>query len=210
MGFEELRPLCHGFARGQHRARGRIGVASWPAASQGPDEGDATVAAVALAQLGGGGDQQRSDLVDRGGPGFHRSAACGQQCPQCDGVLIFGHRDTLAGQSDAGGGVGVKRVGLALAAPGGAIRADHFHHGDPRLLQGCSQSHAIGTSPFHACHEDGALLARPGYRRSVPARAGAEFRIRDRLADRVQSRKVDGVQMCIGADDDGPWCCHDW
>jgi len=53
-----------------------------------------------------------------------------QQRSQGGGVFVFGHGQAMAGQCGASRGVGVQRVGFALAAPRGPIGAADLGHLD--------------------------------------------------------------------------------
>ena len=141
--LEELDALGQCLGGGPHRDGGRVAVGGGPASGQCRDQGGGAVAAVAFAQLGGCGDQQSMDLVGRGGMGLDRAAQGAQQRPQGAGVRVFGHGQTLAGQCGSRSGIGVERVGFALATACGPIRAaDLSPQGARRLQDGSGASDA--------------------------------------------------------------------
>jgi hypothetical protein len=107
LAVEKFNALGQSLRGRQHRHDRGIPVGGGPASSQYFDQPSGAVVAVAFAQLGGPGDQQRVDLVGRGGAGLDRAAACGQQRAQGGAVFAFGHRQAIAGQCGASGGVGI-------------------------------------------------------------------------------------------------------
>ena len=83
------------------------------------------------------------ELVDRGGTGLDRAAACSQQRSQHGGVAVFGHCQAVAGKGGASCGVGVQRVGFAFATACGPVGAIDLGHLDLCSLQhpGQTRSH---------------------------------------------------------------------
>jgi hypothetical protein len=98
VAFEELDALRQGLAGDQHRHGDGIVVGAGAAAGQcfaRPQRGGIT--AVAFAELGGGGDEEVFDLLDRRGAGFDCAAARDQQGFECAGGGVFGHGQAVAG-----------------------------------------------------------------------------------------------------------------
>jgi len=172
---EEFDALGQRLGGRQHRRGGGIAVGGGPASGQRCDQRGGAVAAVAVAQLGRRGNQQRVDLVGRRGAGLDRAAACGQQRAQGGGVSVFGHGQAIAGQGGASGGVGIYRVGFAPAAACGPIGAAHLGHLDLRGLQHPGQARAVTRDAFHPGHLDGAKALGPPERGLIARWACREF-----------------------------------
>ena len=119
------------------------------------------MAAVAVAQLGGGGDQQGVDLVGRCSVGLDRAAPGAQQRPQGACACVFGHGHAVAGQRGARSGVGIQRVRFALAAACGPIGAADLGHLDPGGLQYPGQPRTVAGGPFHPGDHDGPKALGP-------------------------------------------------
>jgi hypothetical protein len=91
-----------------------------------------------LTQPGGCGDQQRPHLADAGGAGLDGAGADQvQRADRLDDAIAgLGHHPRASRQHRLGGGVGVQRIGLALAAalaPVGPVHLDHLHAFGPQV-----------------------------------------------------------------------------
>ena len=167
------------------------------------------VAAVALAYLGGSGDEEVLDLLDGCGAGFDGAATGGQQGFECIGVGVFGDGWAVAGQRGAGGTVGIERVGFSLPAPGCPVGSVDFNDVNSVGLQCLCESGAVAAGALDSCGDDVTKAAGPADRGPVAGGVGAEFGVAERLAGVGDGGDVDGVQMGVGADDDSAWGCHD-
>ena len=210
LAFEELDALRQGLAGDQHRLGDRVFVSGGPAPGQGghqPQRG--RVAAVVLTQVGGAGDEEVLDLLDRRGTGFDRAAARGQQGLERLGVGILGYGQAVTGQHRPRRSVGVQWIGLALTAPGGPIRAVDLDDMNIAVLQRLGEPGTVGTGALDTGDEHLPEAARPADGDVVAGRVGAELGVAERLASVGDCRDVDGVEVGVDADDDALWGCHD-
>ena len=115
----------------------------------------------------------------------------------------------MAGQGRAGSCVGVEGIGLALAASPGPVGTVDLGHLDPGILQGAGQSGAVGAGALDPGAEYRPEALCPLHCQVVAGRAGGELRVSHGCSGLAERGEVDGVQMGVGADDDGPRCCHD-
>jgi len=175
-----------------------------PALRQRGDQGGGVVAAVAFAQLGRRGHQQGVELIGGGGVRLDRAAPGAQQRPQGGGVFVFGHRQAIAGQGGARGGVGVQRVGFAPAAARGPIRTADLGHLDPGGLQHPGQPRAVAGGAFHPGDRDDAKALRPPHGVVIAGWAGREFGVCQGFSGIGENRQMVSVQVGVGADDDAP------
>jgi hypothetical protein len=109
----------------------------------------------------------------------------------------------VAGQRDAGCGVGIQRIRLALAAARGAVGPADLDHLDPGALQRSGQSGPVAGGSFHPGDEHGAEALSPCDRRGIAGRARRKLRIPQELSSVRDGGQMNGVQMGVGADDDG-------
>ena len=109
-----------------------------------------------------------------------------------------------------GSGVGVQRVGFALAAPRGAVGPVDLYHLDAVGLQRLGESRAVAAVPSTPAIEHRPEASRPGDRGVVAGRVGEELGIAEELAGVGDGREVDGVEVGVDADDDAPWLMSRW
>jgi hypothetical protein len=123
-------------------------------------------------------DQQRAELVGGLGAGLDGAAAGHHQGAQlpCGAVAVLGDGAGVAGQHGPGGGLGVDRVGLALAAPAGAVGAVDLDHADALGHQVLGQPVAVAAGALHPGGGDLAVVAGPGDQVAVGGVGGAKGR----------------------------------
>jgi hypothetical protein len=165
-----------------------------------------------LAELGGRGDQQRFERVDGLGAGPYRGGAGDPQ--RADhlhlAIACLGHHRDVAGLHGLGGGLGVQRIVLAVAAPGGPVGPVDFQHdlvlGDKEAGQGG----AVGAGALHAPGDGLAESPGPGEQVLVAAGGGVYLDGVHAAAELVVG--VGDVDVQVRVDPDGDlWrggVCH--
>jgi len=201
--------------KGAQREHGRGQGAGDPArveAGRGAHQRSGRQAPELLAELGGGGDQQRFERVDRLGAGPHR--ACAGDPQRADHLHLpvarLGHDRHLPSLDRAGGGLGVDRVGLAVAAAGGAVGAVDLQHGLALGGKEAGQGGAVGAGALYAPGVDLAEPPRPGEQVLVAGGGGGDADGGHAAAELVLG--VGDMDVEVGVDPDGelPGCgvCH--
>ena len=134
--------------------------------------------------------------------GLDRAAPGAQQRPHGAGASVFGYGQAVAGQCGASGGVGVQRIGFALAAPRGPIRAADLGHLDARGLKDPGQARAVTAGAFYPGDRDGAKAWGPSDRVVITRWVRWELGVCQGFSGIGDDSQMVSVPMGVGADDD--------
>src|SRR6185437_7729326 len=96
----------------------------------------------------------------------------------------------------------VDRVGLALGAPGPAVRPVHLDHGDARVGEVAGEFGAVGAGALHAHGRQLAVRGEEGVQAPVAGRGGGELVVGQVPAEPVDHRGVMGAAVGVHAGDD--------
>jgi hypothetical protein len=161
-------------AKRQHRSHGRRGRRTRLERRSGRDQLSSGQVAELLAEGVGGGDQQGLERVDGLGAGPHGRLAGNPEHPQHLHHAIggLGQPGRLAGLHRTGGGLGVDRIGLAMAAAGGPVGPVDLHDPLPVRVQEAGQLGAVATGALDTERLDLAQRASPAQQLGVAGAGG--------------------------------------
>jgi hypothetical protein len=143
-----------------------------------------------LTQAVRGGDHQGLERVDGLGAGPHGRLAGDPEHPQHlhHAIASLGQAGRLAGLHGAGGGLGVDRVGLAMAAAGGPVWPVDLHHPLPVAAEETGQFGPVAAGALDSERLDLAQRVSPAQQLGVASGGG-----------RHQCGRQPAAQLVLGA-----------
>ena len=157
-----------------------------------------------LADRGGGGRPQLTELAQRGAARLDRAVAGDLQLTDRLNRTgrVLGDHPRLAGQDLARGGLGVDGVGLAAPAAHVRVRLVDLDHRDACGAQKAGQSSAVGAGGLHTHRDDRPEGLEPGEQRLVAGEVRGELGVGEQPAGGVERHGVMGALVAVHATSD--------